>query len=221
MWVASAKGTGWSGSNASLAFDSRSEPAPEPISAYGAKAITAHGNARRAPRKSAPRARRARPQAYALVLLGVAVMVIAACGEARRVASPGGKSVHVQQARLGITLRTDRHNTVTVIEYRSAVAATGHERAPQGMHVEAAELSICALANAGLVGPRMATLKTINNRHVLASAKASIRPQLRAQRLARGHCARGWVAFDVPNTTTGALMVVSDDNDDSMRWVVH
>jgi hypothetical protein len=120
-----------------------------------------------------------------------------------------------------MTLRTDRHNTVTVSAYRAAVAVTDHERAPHDMHFEIGELNICAVTSGGLVGPGMATLRTTDNSRVLAIATTLMRPQLKSQRLARGHCARGWVAFDVPNMTTGARLVVSDGDDDIMRWVVH
>src|SRR5262249_25407521 len=91
-----------------------------------------------------PGRRRAWRAASALVVMAATAAVLTACGARSRVASPGGKTIHVQQASLGVTLRTDRHNAVTVTEYRSAVAATGHERARHGMHLEAAELKICA-----------------------------------------------------------------------------
>jgi len=89
------------------------------------------------------------------------------------------------------------------------------------MHLEAAELKICATTSGGVVGPSIATVRTSNDTHVSASAETPISPPLRSQRLAPRHCARGWVAFEVPNTTTGARVVVSDDNDDSLRWSVH
>jgi len=165
-----------------------------------------------------PRARRA---ASALVVMAATATGLTACGARSRVASPGGQPIHVQQTSLGATLRTDRHNSITVTEYRSAVAAAGHERARHGMHLEAADLKICATTSGGVVGPSMATLRTSHNTHVSASGETPISPPLGSQRLAPRHCVRGWVAFEVPNTTTGARIVISDDNDDSMRWSIH
>lgn len=153
--------------------------------------------------------------------MAATAVATSACATTTRVASPGGKPVHVQQARVGMTLRTDWRNTVTVSAYRAAVAMTSHERAPHEMHFQAGELNICAVTSGGLVGPSMATLRIMNNSRVPAIATTVMRPQLKSQRLARGHCVRGWVAFDVPNTTTGAWLVVSDVDDDVMQWVVH
>lgn len=161
-------------------------------------------------------ARRARHTGGAVALIAATVIGVTACG-ATRVATPGGKPVHVQEARVGVTLRTDRRNTVTVTAYRSAV--DGHPS--HGVHFEAADLSICALVSGGVVGPSMTTLRTIANKLVLASAATSIAPSLKSQQLRRDHCAHGWVTFEVPDSTTGGRVVVSDDNDDSMRWAVH
>jgi len=161
-------------------------------------------------------ASRARHTAGTVALIAATVLGVTACA-ATRVATPGGKPIHVQDARLGVTLRTDRRNTVTVTAYRSTVG--GHPS--HGVHFEAADLSICARVSGGVVGPSMTSLRTINNKVVLASAATSIAPPLKSQQLRRDHCAHGWVTFHVPDTTTGGRVVVSDHNDDSMRWAVH
>jgi hypothetical protein len=162
-----------------------------------------------------------RQPSIALALLAALAVGAAACGTTTRVTGPGGKRVNVQQTQLGSTLYTDRRNTVTVTAYRAMVGPSGRERPTRGMHFEAAEVRICARRSGGVVGPSMVTLRTTDNHHVLASASTPIGPSLKSRRLALGQCARGWVAFDVPGTTTGARVVVSDGNDDSMRWLLH
>jgi hypothetical protein len=163
--------------------------------------------------------RTARPT-RALVLLAAIAVGAGACGTATRSAGPDGQHVNVQETRLGTTLRTDRGNTVTVTAYRSTIDRTGRGLSHR-MHFEAAEVRVCARASGGVVGPSMVTLRTMNNQHVLATESRLIAPPLNSQQLGRGHCAHGWVTFEVPGATTGARVVVSDLNDDSMRWLVH
>jgi Domain of unknown function (DUF1942) len=164
--------------------------------------------------------RRAPRLVRALVLLAAIAVGAAACGTATRSAGPDGQHVNVQETRLGTTLRTDPGNTVTVTAYRSTIDRTGQEALPHRVHFEAAQVRICARASGGVVGPSMVTLRTINNEHVLATESRPIAPALKSQQLARGHCAHGWVTFEVSGATTGARVVVSDLNDDSMRWLV-
>ena len=152
----------------------------------------------------------------ALMALAATSMVMVAC---RPVPPAGGRRVNVQQAVVGVTLQTDRHNTVTVTEYRSAVPAT-KVHASAGSHFEAAELRICARVSGGSVDPSIVTLITVANTRVQPSGATPLRHALGTHVLKRGKCARGWVAFEVPDNNTGARVVVVDNHDDSLRWVV-
>ena len=161
-----------------------------------------------------------RTRPCAALVIAAACISVTACAPTHRVLAPGGKRVNVQRATVGVTLRTDRHNTVTVTEYRPAVP-TINKRAPAGQHFEAAEVRVCAPTSGGLVTPAQATLSTGNHTRVQASADEPLKPTLKARRLVPGRCTHGWVGFKVPNTTTGSQIIISDDNDDSLRWHLH
>ena len=157
---------------------------------------------------------RARRPALALGLLAAAAMGATACGTATRLAGPGGPHVTVQETRLGMTLRTDRGNTVTVTAYRSAIDRAGHEGLSHGTHFEAAEVSICARASGGVVGPSLVTLRTINNRLVLATESRPIAPQLKSQRLSS---LRSETTTRVPGRTAAAGPAANEDDSGSLH----
>ena len=124
-------------------------------------------------------------------------------------------------AAMGQTITTAQGNTVTVHAYVPAAAY-----AEAGIAIAAVDVEACAAAHpatttGGVVvkagtSPSFFRLQLSDGSVVEAMPQGTKQPALGQEVLAPGSCKRAWVSFRVPESKTGAYVVLQSLS--SVRW---